>query len=416
MIVSTILAMGLANSPLKETFHHILQNHLALGFPDGPMIELSLEEWINDGLMVVFFFVAGLEIKKEIVVGELSTPGKAALPFFAALGGMLVPAAFFFAFNWNEPHINGWGIPLATDIAYSLGILGLLANRLPAEARIFLIALAIFDDLGAILIIAVFYSSDISWLWLAGGGICVVGLIALNAYRVKMLRFYLFVGIALWLCFLYSGVHPTIAGVLLALTIPVKPTLSSDFFIRRSKERIEALSDMVTDETIPVDEEEQLLEIDRLRLESKRSNPPLIRAENALREFNSFVVLQLFVLANAGVVLNENFYEAYGQPLGLGILTGLLLGKLIGVVSFSWLSIKAGFARIQEDLKFKIIPGLGLLAGMGFTMSLFITHLGLEDESAINTSKIAIITASLLSGLAGFLYLRLVTPGQNEPE
>jgi len=407
MIGTTLIAMILANSPVADGFHHLLEDQLVLGFPDGPILELSIEKWINDGLMVIFFFMAGLEIKKEIVVGELSTPSKAALPLMAALGGMLLPALIFFAFNLNEPFINGWGIPVATDIAYSLGILGLLSKNLPSEARIFLIALAIFDDLGAILIIAFFYSSEINWLMLAGGGLCLVALMSLNYFKIKMLRFYLITGITLWICFLYSGVHPTIAGVILALTIPVKPTLSSTALLQKVKHRISGLSEQISEADDLLDEADQLDQIERLRLESKRSNPPLIRAENNLREFNSFVVLPLFVLVNAGVELSNEFYSTYQEPLSLGIVGGLLLGKVAGVTGFSWLGIKTGIAKRPEGLKFALIPGLGLLAGIGFTMSLFITHLGLENASAIRTAKIAILTASLVAGTLGFFYLKL---------
>lgn len=408
MIATTIVTLLLANSPYATQFHHVLEKQLFLGFTEGININLSLEAWINDGLMVVFFFMAGLEIKKEIVVGELSSPGKAALPLFAALGGMVVPAAIFLAFNWNQPYVDGWGIPLATDIAYSLGILGLLGKRIKPEVRIFLIALAIFDDLGAILIIAFFYSSEINWLWLAGGGASLVALMLLNGFGVRMLRFYFIVGLVLWVCFLYSGVHPTIAGVLFALTIPVTSTISSQSFLIKARLRLQSLAKTDLKSKNPLTEKAQEEIIEQVRMESKRSNPPLIRAEHSLREFNSFVVLPLFVLANAGVSFSSDFYTVYKDPLALGIIGGLLVGKVLGIYGFSWVGIKLRLASRPSLLRMKDILGAGCLAGIGFTMSLFITNLGLTDPAAIDTAKIAILTASLVSGLLGYFFLKAI--------
>jgi NhaA family Na+:H+ antiporter len=414
MLATTVIALIFANSPIADEFHHLLKKKLILGFPDGPWIKLSIEEWINDGLMVVFFFMAGLEMKREIAVGELSSPRKAALPLFAALGGMALPAAIFLAINWNQPHIDGWGIPIATDIAYSLGILGLLGKRINPEIRIFLIALAIFDDLGAILVIAFFYSSELNWIWLICGGATFAGLVVMNARGVKMLRFYIFGGLILWICFLYSGVHPTIAGVMFAMTIPVTATLKSKTFLKKARMRINSLSNTDLDSKNPLTEKAQDEIIERMRIESKRSNPPLIRVERTLREFNSFVIIPLFVLANSGVELSLDFYKVYEEPLALGIMLGLLLGKVSGVMLFSWLSIKLNWADLPISLRMKDIPGVGFLAGIGFTMSLFITNLGLSDSEAIETAKIAILTSSLTSGVIGYFYLRTLRKKPSE--
>jgi NhaA family Na+:H+ antiporter len=406
MIITTTLAVIIANSPWSDEFHHLLLDKFIIGCLPGPQLELSLEEWINDGLMVMFFFMAGLEMKREIAVGELSTGKKAALPLFAAVGGMIVPALIFVSINYNEPHLKGWGIPIATDIAYSLGILGLLAKRVPRELRTFLIALAIFDDLGAILVIAIFYSSSISFLWLGGGILAFGALMVLNRFNVKLLRFYALLGFVMWVCFLYSGIHPTIAGVLLAIAIPSKAVFESQQFLERTKERIEALSKTSIQKLDPLTEKAQGDIIERIRLETKRSNPPLIRVENQFRKFNSFFVVPMFVIANAGVTFKGRSLELITEPLTLGIILGLLVGKVLGITFFSWLAVRFKISNLPENLGFKRILGVSFIAGIGFTMSLFITHLAFDDRAAIDAAKIGILLASLVAGIIGFLFLR----------
>ncbi len=406
IILLTIVALIVVNSRIGEDFTELLKTKFFLGFKDGIRINLSLKKWINDGLMVIFFFVAGLEIKREIAVGELSTWRKASLPLMAAIGGMLVPGLIFLFFNWDQPHIHAWGVPVATDIAYSLGILALLGSRVPASLKLFLLALAIFDDLGAILIIAFFYGHDVDLYWLGGGILCFISLMAIGLAKVNFLRVYFIPGIIMWVCFLYSGIHPTIAGVLFAMTIPVYPKFKSDTFLRLLKLRTNSLSETQIERENPLTEKAQRDLIENIRVETKRSNPPLIRLENGLSTFSTFVVVPLFVLANAGVVIPDNILEPFRDPLGLGITLGLLLGKTSGIMLFTWGSVKLGLGELPKALSWSNIFGVSMLAAIGFTMSLFITNLAIAEPGAISISKISILTASFTASLLGFLYLR----------
>ncbi|MCX2838435.1 Na+/H+ antiporter NhaA [Salinimicrobium sp. CDJ15-81-2] len=407
LIFATLVALVLANTGVADIYHHYLTDEIVIGASEHLEISLSVEEWINDGLMVIFFLVAGLELKREVMVGELSNFKKASMPIFAALGGMLVPALLFFLFNLNMPTAKGWGIPMATDIAYSLGILGLLGKRVPVQLKIFLVALAIADDIGAILVIAIFYSSQIAWmnLLIAGGALLILAI--LNKTGIKHLSLYILLGIVLWLAFLDSGIHPTLAGVLFSLTIPIKPKLESGDFQQRTKSHVQELEkiDLVNTHLLTDKKQQNILET--IRNDTKHTHPPLLRLENALTGFNAFFIIPVFALANAGVELSLGISEVLSSPLGLGILTGLVLGKVCGITAFSYLGAKLGFARLPVGLRWKHIVGVGLIAGIGFTMSLFITNLAFADENLVQVAKISILLASLVAAIAGVLVLSL---------
>jgi len=354
LIGCTLLSLLLANSAWGTAYHHLWETRI------GPY---SLEFWINDGLMAVFFLLVGLEIEREIYIGELSSPKQAILPIVAALGGMLVPAAIHFALNQGSPAAAGFGIPMATDIAFALGILSLAGKSVPLSLKIFLTALAIIDDLGAILVIAVFYTQELSLpdLFIALG--IFISLYLLGKFGMRRLIFFLIPGAFMWYFLHESGVHATISGVLLAFAIPFGGT-------------------------------------------GKES--PSYRLQHALHYPVAFGIIPLFALANTGIPLEPAFYNSLLSLNSLGIIGGLFLGKPIGILSFCWLSVKSGWGALPNQVSWKQLLGAGMLAGIGFTMSIFITLLAFEDIQMINDSKIAILTASLLAAVVGLLYLRRV--------
>ncbi|WP_319243980.1 Na+/H+ antiporter NhaA [uncultured Propionivibrio sp.] len=354
LIAATLIAIALANSPVGPAYQAVWQ---------GKVLGLSVEHWINDGLMAVFFLLVGLELERELYVGELSELGKAMLPLVAAVGGMLAPALAHYAFNAGTSTQGGFGIPMATDIAFALGILSLLGNRVPAALKVFVVAFAVIDDLGAILVIAVFYTADLSLAYLAAALALWAALIVLNRRRVMALPVYLGGGLLMWFCLLHSGVHATLAGVLLAFAIPFRHV--------------------------------------RAELPS-----PSHRLEHALHRPVAFLVLPLFALANTGVVLTSDWASGLLSSNSLGIAAGLLLGKPVGVLLAASAAVAAGACRLPEAVGWRHLVAAGVLGGIGFTMSIFITNLAFANQPAIiNAAKIAILGASSLAGTLGFLLL-----------
>ncbi|MBT31395.1 MAG: Na+/H+ antiporter NhaA [Thalassobius sp.] len=410
LIAATILALIIGNSAWAETYHHILEEKFLFGFADSLTFELTIEQWINDGLMVIFFLVAGLELKREILVGELSSFKKASMPLLAALGGMLMPAVIYTIFNAGSENAHGWGVPMATDIAYSLGIIGLLGKRVPTQVKTFLIALAIADDLGAILVIAFFYSSDISWLHLGISGGLFVMLMAMNKFGFKSLFWYIPVGIVLWYFTLKGGIHPTIAGVLFAISIPVKPKLDSKILKDRTVQNVEKLEHTDIEHRDPMQDIEQREILERMKKDTNKSRPPLIKLENALIEFNTFFVIPIFALANAGVALDINIMEVITGSVGLGIILGLILGKALGISLFSYVGYKLGIAELNKSISWGHILGIGFIAGIGFTMSIFITNLAFNDPEVVKLSKISILIASLIAVINGLVTMLIIKP------
>jgi NhaA family Na+:H+ antiporter len=407
LFASTLIALILANSPLKEAYHHFWEYTFSIGFSDY-VVSKSLHHWINDGLMSVFFFVIGLELKREIIAGELSKPKDAILPIFAGLGGMVVPALFYILWNANGEASNGWGIPMATDIAFALGILYLLGDRVPVSLKIFLTALAIADDLGAVLVIAFFYTSDISTTsLLIGGGFLVVLLLA-NLLGVRNTVFYGIIGIGgLWLAFLLSGVHATIAGVIAALTIPANVKIGDKNFVKKMNELTNEFK-RSTPNNVALITSDQLHILEDIRHYSKAAMPPLQRLEHSMHPLVGFFVMPIFALANAGITFSNNFFSDLGSNISLGVILGLVVGKFIGIVGFSKILIKLKLATLPDGVSWRQIYGVAMLAGIGFTMSLFITDLAFLNATNILQAKIGIFVASLICGVGGYLTLRKV--------
>ena len=404
LFLCAVIAMIWANSPLKESYHHLWETHFTIRFGNFE-VSKTLHYWINDGLMSVFFFVVGLELKREIIGGELSTLKKAALPIGAALGGMLVPALIFIGLNPSSPASSGWGIPMATDIAFALGVLIVLGKRVPVSIKLFLTALAIIDDLGAVLVIAFFYTSDISFMNLATGGGFMVTLIVANYLGVRNTLFYGLIGIGgVWLSFLLSGVHPTIAGVLLAFTIPARTKIDELGFIKKLKGYTEWFekSDRNDSRLITT---KQLHIIHEIKTASMYAETPLQRLEQAMHPLVAFIVVPLFALANAGIELSGETFSSLLHPVTIGVVLGLVLGKFVGVVGFSFLLVKTKIAVLPRGVNWTQICGVAFLAGIGFTMSLFISELAFTDPAIILHAKLGIMIASVIAATLGFVVL-----------
>lgn len=409
LLVCSIVALALANSPWSDAYHHLWEYEFSIGFA-GHTVSNTLHHWISDGLMAMFFFVVGLELKREIMGGELSSPRNAILPLAAAVGGMVVPALVYAFFNNGKPSISGWGIPMATDIAFALGVLSLLGNRVPLSVKIFLTALAIADDLGAVLVIAIFYTSEISTVNLITGTVFMFVLLAANYLGVRSTLFYGIVGIGgLWLAFLMSGVHATVAGVLAALTIPARTKIDEIGFARRLRLYVTQF-ERIPPNSVSLLEPEQLHVVEKIKSLTKAAGTPLQQLEHALHPVVLFVVMPVFALANAGISFEGMTFQGVATSVSMGVFFGLLVGKFVGVVGASWLFIKIGWAQLPGDMTFKNICGLGMLAGIGFTMSLFITNLALQSPEAALEAKIGILAASLLAGIVGFIILNKTLP------
>lgn len=406
--LAVVVAMIWANSDWSESYSHLW--HTPLGFTIGSFtISESLHTWINDGLMAIFFFIVGLEIKRELFGGELSSPRKAILPISAAFGGMVIPALVYVFFNQDTPAENGWGIPMATDIAFSLGILSLLGKRVPISLKIFLTALAIVDDLGAVLIIAFFYTSDIFVTDLMWGFVFLMVLMLGNLVGIRNQLFYMVISIAgLWLAFFFSGVHPTIAGVLAAFAIPGRVKINEKVFL----DNIATLTTMFrkanpNDNKFVTNEQMEILET--INEVSTDAATPLQKVEHSLSGFVSFIVLPLFALANTGISIHGEGLSVLLHPVSLGIGLGLIIGKFIGIVGMSKLMVALGLAELPNKSTWHHIYGVAFLAGVGFTMSLFISDLAFTDDRIIHLSKISILVSSALAGVIGYLILRYKT-------
>jgi NhaA family Na+:H+ antiporter len=384
LLVCAIIALIWANSPWADIYFDLL--HLEFGFIVGSLhYELSLHEWVNDGLMAFFFLVVGLEVKRELVVGELSSSRRAILPITAA-------------------------VPMATDIAFALGVLALLGSRVPPALKVFITALAIADDLGAIAVLAIFYTEQIIWIdviisiaFLA----ILYGLVRLNIRRIE---FFAILVIGAWAAMLLSGIHATVAGILLAMIIPVRAEIKREEFLTIGYEKLDELTggNLTTDSMIH--DHQQMKSIIELHAASRRLRPPGLTLERYLHPVVVFVILPLFALTNAGVPITDGFFDTLLSPVALGIVFGLVLGKQMGVTLFSWLAIRSGYANMPAGVTWGQIYGVGWLTGIGFTMSLFITELAFDDPVLLNQAKVGILVASLVAGVGGYLVLRRLLP------
>lgn len=405
LIVVSIAAIIWANSSASTIYFELWQSKITVGFGDA-ILSKPLLLWINDGLMAMFFFAIGLEIKREVLAGELSTWKKAAMPVFAALGGMILPSLIFILFNYNEPSSNGWGIPMATDIAFSLGILALLGKRVPVSLKIFLTAFAIVDDLGAVLVIAFFYSSKIILSNVALGGLFLGIMVLMNWAGVRNKIAYAIPGIlGIWLAFLLSGLHATIAGVLAAFVIPASTKIDKTGFKQTMINLANGIRVFKKKETPILSKEEQQV-VTAIKQTCEHFEPPSQSLENELHPWVIFLIMPVFALSNTGVLLGENILNAVTNPAGLGIVLGLVLGKPLGILLFSWLAYKMGMASLPENVKWTHILGVGLLGGIGFTMALFISNLAFRQTELIDNAKISILFASVIAGLAGYFVLK----------
>jgi NhaA family Na+:H+ antiporter len=412
LLIATLLALLWANSPWTDAYFRLWETKLA--FTLGSFIfSRSLLEWVNQALMVIFFFVVGLEIKREVTAGELANPRKAAMPIAAALGGMIFPALFYLAINAGGPGSHGWGIPLSTDLAFTLGVLTLLGKRVPFSLKVFFTALAIVDDLGALLVIAIFYTAAISWVSLAVGAVFLLALIGLNRARVYNPLPYALLGIGLWLAFLQSGIHPTIAGLLLALTIPARSPPNTRTLLAQVVSLLEGFN-LPAEWSSEPDGRRQAT-INTLEVVADRMRSPAQRLEHDLNPWTTYLILPLFALANAGLVLAGSGNNGAGQPslfspVGLGILCGLVLGKPLGVSLFSWLAVRLRWAEMPTGVSWPQMFSASWLAGIGFTISLFIDNAAFGGTLLQTTAKLAILTSALLAAGLGWGLLRLTSP------
>ncbi len=405
-----ILALILANGPMADTYQSIIHTYLSIGIGDWSL-KMTLHHWINDALMAVFFFVVGLELKREIVVGELSKPRNAVLPITAALGGMVVPALIYFAINPEGEAAAGWGIPMATDIAFAIGALALLASRVPKALITFLVALAIVDDLGAVMVIAVFYTDTIELIPLAIVGVLFAVLIGFNLTGIRKTLPYFIVSIFMWYALLLSGVHATLAGILGALTIPATPKYNPERFSAHVKELMQRFDASHQSGTSIMRNDELRAVVQTLENGVHSVEAPLQRLEHVWHMPVAYIVIPIFALANAGIPLEfDSIGETLTHPVMLGVSLGLILGKFIGITGFCWLALKLGVAVLPKDTRFTQIAGVSLLAGIGFTMSIFVAQLGFSNnEDLLLMAKTGILFASLLAGVAGFIWLYVVS-------
>jgi NhaA family Na+:H+ antiporter len=405
LIIATAVALVWANSPWGEGYAALWHTKLTVGVGDFS-ISKDLTHWINDGLMAVFFFVVGLEIKREVLVGELSSVRNAALPVAAAVGGALVPALIYAAINAGTEGAAGWGIPMATDIAFALGVLALLGERAPVGLKVFLTALAIVDDIVAVLVIALFYTSEISWGALGVGAVFLAALVVANLIGVGRTLVYAVLGVGLWLCFLLSGVHATIAGVLLALTVPAISFINPGAFLERSRYVLDRFEQAGQKGENVLANEERQAALHALNHAAYKLEPPLHELEHALHPWVVFAIMPVFALANAGVSLGGGIADALTSPVSLGIVAGLVVGKQLGITLFAWLAVKSGASELPAGIGWRQVYGASWLAGIGFTMSLFISDLAFPDGSLVETAKLGILAASLIAGLVGWTILR----------
>ncbi|MDF2678444.1 MAG: Na(+)/H(+) antiporter nhaA [Bacillota bacterium] len=364
LLICAIIAIIIANSSFATTYDHILHTYITIGYKQVSL-SMSVLHWVNDGLMAIFFLVVGMEIKRELVIGELKSVKKTILPISAAIGGMIVPAIIYALFNYKEPTITGWGIPMATDIAFALGILSLVAKKAPKGIVIFLTALAIVDDLGAIIVIAIFYTSQISWGAFIMGLITFIALILANRFKVKFTCVFIIGGIILWFFFLKSGIHATIAGVLLGMVLPVGK--NNEFKTSMSH-----------------------------------------KLERTLIPWSAFVIMPIFALANSGITIDSNsFSTLILSPVSLGIICGLFIGKQLGIFGISYILVKLKIAKLPSQVTKKHLYGASVLGGIGFTMSLFVSSLAFSDKTLLSSAKISIMVSAILSAILGTIIFKL---------
>lgn len=405
--ISIVAAMLLANSPWSHEYFHLFENKIGFVFNGEPYLNYSLHHWINDGLMSLFFFVVGLELKREFIGGELADPRNTILPIGAAVAGMIVPAIIYTVFNAGTDAAGGWGIPMATDIAFSLAIIYALGDRVPLAAKVFLTTLAIVDDLGAVVVIALFYTSEISFINITVGLAFLLAMFIANKLGVKNVLFYGLLGIGgVWIAFLMSGIHATIAAVLAAFVIPADAQLPESTYLKRAAAHLNEFA-KIQPNNVSTLEEEQVKVISNMRDDTRDAIPPSQRLEHAMHPFVSFVVMPVFALANAGVSFaGLDIQTIFSTNVALGVALGLLIGKPLGITLSTILLVRLGIVHKTENLTLRRIIGLGFLASIGFTMSMFISTLAFTDDTMLLQAKLGIFVASIAGGIIGFHLLK----------
>lgn len=405
---SVVIAVVWVNSPWAEYYHRLWDTRFAIRVGHFNLNQ-TLHVWINDGLMTLFFFVIGLQLKREFIGGELSTVKKAALPMVAALGGMVMPALIFLLFNAQQSSADGWGIPMATDIAFALSILSLVGKNIPSSITVYLSALAVADDLGAVLVIAVFYTGHLAYLPLAIAGVLLFILWLGNRLGIRNTSFYFVIGIIIWYFFLVSGVHATISGVLIAFMMPARTKINEKEYLswlHKYSRDYEALTPHESSLTTKA----QHQSIERIKQVSQDAGTPLQKKESSLFPWVTFVIMPLFALSNAGIYIGKDFFTQLQSPISMGVISGLVIGKFVGVISFTWLMIRFKLSMMPEGGTWRHMVGVALLTGVGFTMSIFITGLAFHSTEMITEAKYGIVLGSLLAGLGGFLLLKSASP------
>ena len=404
LLAATVIALVWANSPWEHGYHELWEKEVTAGL-GRTVLTWSRHLWVNDGLMSIFFFLVGLEIKRELLIGELSSFKRAAFPFLAAIGGCVLPAVLYLAINHGTPQANAWGIPMATDIAFSLGILALLGDRVPVSLKLFVAALAIADDIIAVIVIAVFYTAHLNFVYMAFG---IIGLglsYAANKVGVRNPRVYALIGILVWFAVMHSGVHATIAGVMLAFTIPCNNSTGKPQFVEKQQRLLHRF------EAAAPDSDEAQAALQSMKRECVQMESPLHRIEHALQPWVSFVIMPLFAFSNAGVHVLGNLVAAVKHPVTIGVALGLLLGKPFGITAFAWAAERLKLAALPAGVSWQQIFAAGWVCGIGFTMSLFIATLALPEGGLLDLAKIGTLAASVAAGSVGSFLLLRSRPG-----
>lgn len=414
LVVATVLALIWTNSAWAPYYHEVFHSHIQFA-TEGFTFTQSVHFWINDGLMTIFFFVVGLEIKREFLMGSLTSAKRAVLPLSMALGGMILPAGIYHAFNMGSPGEGGWAIPMATDIAFVLGALTVLGSRVPYSLQVLLTALAIVDDIGAVLVIAMFYTPSLSVTNLGYAALLLLLLVAFNLLGYRRKTLYLIVGAFVWWQIYLSGVHSTVAGILVALTIPTRSRFATLTFVDKSKELLSTFSDADNREYTLYTNEQHQCAVRSLERLCKDVQTPSHRMEYLLHPWVVYFVVPLFALANAGITLDWKILSALTQtPIAPGIIIGLVLGKQIGIAGAAWLAIRSGYASLPSEISFSQLYGGAVLCGIGFTMSLFISNLSFTDETLLESAKLSIFIASFIALVGGIIILHATSKGKTQ--
>jgi NhaA family Na+:H+ antiporter len=414
LLLGTLLAVIAANSPLADLYEHFWETEFTIGVIDGVGVTTSLRHWVNDGLMALFFFIVGLEIKREVLVGEMRSPRQAALPISAAVGGALIPALIYLAINYGGPAAHGWGIPMATDTAFSLGVVSLLGSRVRPLLLVFLTAFAIVDDILAVAVIAIFYTAQLNWIWLVVAVLLLIALGVANFAGFHAWPIYAFVGLVIWYAVYKSGVHATFAGVLVAMTVPARSWINPSEFLVRARQAIADFEAACFIAPSILSNEPQQQATQQLEKLCEEVETPMTHFQHRLNPWVAYGILPIFAFANAGIPLLHGLGEAFTSRETWGVIAGLVIGKPVGIVLFSWLAVRIGIAVKPRAIAWPHVAGVGVLGGIGFTISLFVSELAFRDHDVADAARVGILFGSITAGVLGYLVLSAVLPPPRE--